>query len=165
MVSLTLTQHHCSRGAAITDDLAAKCLFENPDHVRRKSIGIQRPGSIRNTAGHFPIAGYGIHALRKKSKTAETSLRLPHRPNTFDLCNVAESERFQRGKTKSPNSIGQMRQGMGTGVTVFRRIGHGPNAESIHHQHDDTTNHGRTIAEARCIGNAGMARDKREKRD
>jgi hypothetical protein len=85
--------------------------------------------------GYFPIAGYGIQALRKKSKTTETSFRLPHHPDTFDICNMAKSERFQRGEIESPNGIGQMGQGIGTGIAVFRRIGHGPDTESIDYQH------------------------------
>ena len=149
-------------GAAIADDLAAKCLFEDRDHVRRKSVGIQRPGNVRQMAGHFPIADYGIHTLREKSKTTEAPFRLPHHPHTFDLRDVAKPERFQRGEVESPNGIGQMGQGIGTGIAVFRRIGHGPDAESINHQHNHASNHGRTITEARRIGYAGVVRDKRE---
>ena len=58
-----------------------------------------------------------------------------------------------------------LREAVASKKKVFRRIGHGPNTESIDHQHNDTSNHGRTIAEARRIGYGGVARDKREERD
>jgi hypothetical protein len=59
-----------------------------------------------------------------------------------------------------------MGQGVATGIAVFRRVGHGSDAESINHQHNHTSNHGRTISEARRIGyvpregELGMLNDK-----
>jgi hypothetical protein len=97
-------------------------------------------------AGYFPITDHGVHTLREESKTTETPFRLSHHPHTFDFRDVAKPEGFQRGKVKSPNGIGQMGQSMGTGVTVFHRIRHSSDAESVDYQHYHTSNHGRTIA-------------------
>ena len=149
MFGLTLAKHGDAGRAAIADDLPSKYLFKRCDHVRRKPVWIQRPGNVRGMTGYFPITGYGIQALRKESKTTETPFRLPHHPHTFDACNMAKPERFQRGEVESANGIRQMGQGIGTGIAVFRRIGHGPDTETIDYQHNHTSNHARTIAEAR----------------
>jgi hypothetical protein len=61
MFLLALAQHSRSGGSAIADELPPKCLFEDRNHVRGKSVGIKRPGNFRRMTGHFPVAGYGIH--------------------------------------------------------------------------------------------------------
>src|SRR5262245_4023682 len=86
--------------------------------------------------------------MREKSKTAETSFRLPHRPHTLDLRDVSEAEPFQRRKVEFADRIAQMGQGMRVCVAMSRRIAQGSDAQAINHQHNDASNHDRTISEA-----------------
>ena len=62
-------------------------------------LGYCGPATVRQMAGHFPIADHGIHTLGEKSKATEAPFRLPHHLHTFDLRDVAKPERFQRGES------------------------------------------------------------------
>src|SRR5437660_2313647 len=100
--------------AQLLNDLSAACrnVAENSRHLRLldeliddrlwKAVGIGRKRALQNDAGHLPVTGSRVLAVRLQRAFAITTARIFDRRHTAQRPNITEPQPLQIWQTKLP---------------------------------------------------------------
>ena len=123
-------------------------LLEPLDHVRREALRIGGKRVLRHHAHHLPVPGGGLLAGTERMQPP-VDHRIGRRGHALDRDDRAEPEPPERRQIEPADALGEVAEGVRTGVSVGVGVRQSADSAGIHHDHGRTRHCARLC---RCSG-------------